>query len=814
MANLSRFLDTTTTSSATAQSSSVLTKNNSLSKFLPSYSNSTEVASNAISDNTNNGGIIGGIGYTAEKIGLGAVQAIEGIADITVGSLAKLFGNDEFAEEIFANDWVNYNHADEWYNPDEFWQGVGGVANGIGTSLPGIAATIGIGIISGGLALPAMLGAPAMLTTFAISGLSAAGVATKEAYMQTGELGAKEFAYGALSGITEGAIETLSDRFFGGVVGQVRKMFGKQVVSEAARKTFGKQIVESFLSEGAEEVMGTFIDPYWKRLTYDPNAQNASIEELAYAGFIGGLSGAIMSGTAGGINNATRLVRGNKIASDTTQTQQILNISKAISEKETANKTNFDSFSAVKEAYDELENSLKTTDGEIRTAKQKMLLGELQTYNTIAVFEPVVASSAVNIATNAEQIAQSINNYGYTDVNGNKITVTAEELTKGIEFDANGKPTQESLIKALKTNSTLTSLAAMDATGRLNISAQAFNDRIAQSGDVAFTKADFNRFMMQASNEEKQALAKRLGVTDWTQETTDSLKSKITGWVANGGVDEYRAQRQALMQQQAQNQAVETQTSEQAQVVEQTAQQPQSAQQPLLDERYYSIRSNGNETDIAQTLKGVEEQAKARARERGDANAEEIKIEGFKGEMSEDARENYEKTKKAIEEFNKKSGLNIGYVVVSPNDYFNGALDNRGAQLVDGTLYISEDNFESNKWTETLVHELMHASIGTDAWVKNANILSTITTTVDGVKMTLKEKADAEIYRTYKDIPQSVVETAEEKTRKGEDLTANEQEVYDKYLDELAAHMAEYALGNEQFINKLVGKNLPLQNAS
>ena len=148
----------------------------------------------------NNGGFLGGIGYALEKIGLGFLSGIEGIWDYTAGGLAKLFGADDWAEQQFANDWVNYNHADEWYNPSDGWKVVGDVAGGIGTSLPaiaGVAAAGAITVASGGTLSPVAAG----LISASVAGLGAAGRATKEAYDQTGELGGKEFGYGALVGI-------------------------------------------------------------------------------------------------------------------------------------------------------------------------------------------------------------------------------------------------------------------------------------------------------------------------------------------------------------------------------------------------------------------------------------------------------------------------------------------------------------------------------------------------------------------------------------------------------------------------------------
>ena len=88
---------------------------------------------------SNAGGLLGGIGYTAEKIGLGAVQSVEGVADYVVGGVADLFGADEYAEQVMEDDWLDYGHADQWYNPSGVMTHVGNIAGGLGSSVPAIA---------------------------------------------------------------------------------------------------------------------------------------------------------------------------------------------------------------------------------------------------------------------------------------------------------------------------------------------------------------------------------------------------------------------------------------------------------------------------------------------------------------------------------------------------------------------------------------------------------------------------------------------------------------------------------------------------
>lgn len=171
----------------------------------------------------NKDGFLGGLGYSLEKVGLGFLSGIEGIWDYAAGGLAKLFGADDWAEQQIANDWVNYNHAEEWFNPSEGWQFIGDVAGGIGTSLPaiaGVAAGGAITVASGGTLSPVA----ATLVAGSISGLGAAGRATKEAYDQTGELTGKEFGYGALSGFTEGAIEGVSSAIGAGTGAVVKSI--------------------------------------------------------------------------------------------------------------------------------------------------------------------------------------------------------------------------------------------------------------------------------------------------------------------------------------------------------------------------------------------------------------------------------------------------------------------------------------------------------------------------------------------------------------------------------------------------------------
>ena len=490
----------------------------------------------------NQGGFLGGIGYSLEKIGLGFLSGIEGIWDYAAGGLAKLFGADDWAEQQIANDWVNYNHADEWFNPSEGWQVVGDVAGGIGTSVPAMLGVAGAGAItvaSGGTLSPVA----ATLIAGSIAGLGAAGRATKEAYDQTGELGGKEFGYGALSGFTEGAIEGVSSAIgagTGAVVKSISKSFGKEVAKSATRNTLLKGVVKGFAGEAFEEGVQAILEPVYKRMTYDPNAKNATFQEVAYAALVGGLSGAIMGGGDVAVRNIRGTARGNTLVNEG-KAGDVITTAEQISSYQTENQTDYETFQVVQNTLKELKTSLQKTGGEVRTVRQKMLLGVLEQANTSAAFEPIVTASAENIYNNAETVAARLNELGYQDQNGKPIQVTAEQIREGIDTK-DAKKFRKTMSRALKTNSVLRTLAVADTVGQISMDTARFRDATL-AGQQLSTQADLNRFVEQATDAERQAVADRLGIENWETLTNEQFHDKITEFVANGGVQEYQQER-------------------------------------------------------------------------------------------------------------------------------------------------------------------------------------------------------------------------------------------------------------------------------
>lgn len=483
----------------------------------------------------NQGGFFGGIGYAFEKRDLGLLSSIEGIWDYTAGGLAKLFGADEWAEQQFANDWVNYNHADEWFNPSEGWQFVGDVAGGIGTSLPAIATVVAAGAIavaSGGTLSPVA----AALISGAVAGLGAAGNATKQAYRETGELGGKEFGYGALVGITEGAVEGLSAGIGAGtgqIVKGISKSFGKEVAETVTRQTIGKAMIKGFIGEAFEEGLSEILDPVWARLTYDPNAKNATLQEVGYAALVGGLSGAIMGGVDVSIRNVHSMSRGNTIVKKG-KSSNVISMAEQLSTYEGENHTGYEQFEMVNSTLKELQTSMQKTNGEIRTAKQRMLLGVLERANTTAAFTPFIARSAENIVNNADVIAEKLTAYGIKDAQGNPVTFTAEQIRSGVDTK-----NTSTFVNALKTNSVLRALAVADATGRLSMDTAKFKDATLR-GQQLSTQADLNQFIENATDVERQAVGERLSISDWNTLTNEQFQQKIVEFSQNGGVEAYQ----------------------------------------------------------------------------------------------------------------------------------------------------------------------------------------------------------------------------------------------------------------------------------
>lgn len=434
----------------------------------------------------NKGGFLGGVGYTLGKFGTGAFSVLEGIWDFTAGGIADFFGADEWAEEQFANNIAaGWNQdLDEWYNPSKGMQVVGDVASGISNTLVGIAGAAAITYFTGGAAAPY-----AGTIAAGIMGVGAAGNATSEAYAKTGELGFKEYAYGALSGGTEMALEK-----FTGVTGKyATKLLGKETAKTVAKKSLLKGMWSDFKSEFVEEAISEFITPYYQRWTQvDPNAENATIQQIGYAGLVGGLSGALMGGIGTGISSAKALNRGNEISKNQDYTNAVVGMAEKFAQYETDNNTG-------KEAYQYISGlvaDFKARDNGTGTltAMQKKLLGEMEHASVVLTYEPEIQRSKEKIIANADDFAQYINSRNIID-------------------GATGKPFRFANGAELVQNDGLvTQFAVADALGQLMLTPDSVYDLVSSKRTDGIMQADFRNFQKGGRAEHKQAVNELFGI--------------------------------------------------------------------------------------------------------------------------------------------------------------------------------------------------------------------------------------------------------------------------------------------------------------
>ena len=499
-------------------------------------------------DSTNNGGVLGGVGYLGEKFAVGFMSSLEGIWDYSAGGIAKLFGADDWAEDQIANDWFGdwYSHPEEWYHPSKGWQIAGDVASGIGNSaasMVGMLAGVGVAAASGGTLAPLAAG---MIGASIAAGLGAAGNATKEAYQKTGTLDGKAFGYGALSGLTEGALEGVTNLLTlgtGKIVKSVAGSLGRNVAKTAAKeaaeagfKSTVKALGGAMIGEAFEEGMSEALSPYWKRMTYDPSAENATAEEIGYAAFVGGLSGLFMDGGRIATGTTSSYLKGNALARDG-KASEVLELSDQLSSFQEKNQSDNEAFKYVSETYKKLSESLRSTGGVVSTVGQKRMLGDLQKANVSAVFTPLVTKSAANIVANADTIAEKLTAYGMKDASGKPLTFTADQIRAGVDTK-NQKTLSKSFAKALESNNVLRTLAVADVTGHLMMDTAKF-EQATLMGQKLASQVDINRFYETATPAEINAVSDALGIENWATLTPASLSEKIQNYITSGGAQAY-----------------------------------------------------------------------------------------------------------------------------------------------------------------------------------------------------------------------------------------------------------------------------------
>ena len=255
------------------------------------------------------------LGYVTNRAAAGLLGAVEGLGDAGATMLADsryrflpsvglvqgisgLLGEGdplkETAEYALSHSPTNdYRRSiEERYTPGAIARGVGELADTVTNMAPSIAANV----LLPGAGLPLMAA-------------QAGGSAAQDAY-QNGATLEQAATYGTASGALEAGTEMLFgglaglgrgvlDSSVGSVVNQAINRLGGtkagQVMSGLAQTSLVRALADS-AGEGVEEVISTVLSPYLERAIYDPDAENATAEELIQSTLLGAAAGGVFQG--------------------------------------------------------------------------------------------------------------------------------------------------------------------------------------------------------------------------------------------------------------------------------------------------------------------------------------------------------------------------------------------------------------------------------------------------------------------------------------------------------------------------------------
>ena len=244
--------------------------------------------------------------YASERIGAGLLGAAEGVSDFLgagfgkavqgITSLGGLAPNpvSKWGGRV-AEHYLTTSPTQEYeenirqrYNPTRGAETVTGVEQTIAQMLPGIGAARAVSAAGNALnaAQAAQRGANAGRAIF---GLQAAGQSAQQA-KQEGATTNEALAYGAASGLLESAIE--------GIAGGIPAL-GSGRLNEAVSAVTRNPVLNraaDIAGEGAEEALSTAVTPYLQRSMYNPDAENATPQEILQSAALGSLAAGVLQG--------------------------------------------------------------------------------------------------------------------------------------------------------------------------------------------------------------------------------------------------------------------------------------------------------------------------------------------------------------------------------------------------------------------------------------------------------------------------------------------------------------------------------------
>lgn len=270
--------------------------------------------------------LLGAAEGVTDFIGSGFYKGVQGISSL--GGLApnpvsEWAGRnaDAFLDNSITQD-LEQKLAEK-YNPSQGAQNVTGIGQTVVQMLPGIGASKVVSAAGKGLNAAQALSRGENVGR-ALFGIQAAGNAASQAKAEGAGTG-QALAFGAASGALETAIEGIA----GGIPGLGGGKVGK--IAEAVKASPLVSRALDIAGEGGEEALSTVLTPYLQRAIYDPDAPNATPEEIAQSAIMGAVAAGVLQGgleLPGAISNA---------ASDIRTTRRAIGSNEDIAQRATAN---------------------------------------------------------------------------------------------------------------------------------------------------------------------------------------------------------------------------------------------------------------------------------------------------------------------------------------------------------------------------------------------------------------------------------------------------------------------------------------------
>lgn len=335
---------------------------------------------------------LGFVDELVENVSKGFMGVFEGLIDLGIGTLGEVgswFGaSTEWAEEAVKFDITNwliddldimsgpytlitgkkndiYNADNSFINnfSDKTQEIIQGIEQGIGTTLAAAAPGAVFGI-----------GEAASLSIF---GAGAAGQSFGQALNEGADYN-KALAYGLISGATEAGIEQLSGGIGKALGIKISSIPGFDKFGKALSKMGIKELGATFLSEGLEEVASDLLNPIYKSIyngkTIGQNFKDdVSVGSLLETFFIGGASGAIMSGASTVTSRIYYSKEGVEIRSEIAQTNEDITNAyvEFMTSKQTTAEEQVEALNKYNEAYAKAAEKYQELQGRVENLSEK-----------------------------------------------------------------------------------------------------------------------------------------------------------------------------------------------------------------------------------------------------------------------------------------------------------------------------------------------------------------------------------------------------------------------------------------------------------